>query len=389
MTRRGLSVRGAVGAAVGLAVGLAGCSADGTARVSLADPTGAPTAGTSASVGPSVTPGTADRPAATASLSSAGRATPAQTTAGPGVVLAATSERGDVALYRVAPGGRAARRLLALTPPAPGAVARDVSLSSGERPAVCIVYLLASSAPAEPRTSLHCYAPGARTGRTVVGATGPVAVAVDRDGRRAAWGETRGSGGSQELVHGTLREGVVTRQGSIPEDPSRGPDEFTGYGIGQLAWVDAGRVAVSVGVESDDGPEVRVVDLATRKGWRAGRSVSPTEADRRAGYVTYDGILGAAGMSALAVERASWMDEDRVPSRAVRVDLRDGSVEQVVAVPGERRDVVAVSGGAHALYVTEERDGSYRVVSLRWPGETKGAPVTGLPADVVTAVAQP
>lgn len=381
-----------VGTAAWLAVALAGCGADGTARVSLADPSASPTsvagptAAASRPAGPADRP--TDQPGATRPVSAASSA-PSQPAAGPGVVLAATTEGGEVALYRVAPGGRAATRLLVMTPPAPGAVARDVSLSAGQRPAVCVVYLLPSAAPAEPRTSLHCYAPGSRTGRAVVGAEDPVAVAVDRGGRRIAWGEMRGPQGAQDLVHGTLRQGVVVRQGSVPEDPSRGPEEFTGYGIAALAWVDAGRVAVSVGVESDDGPDVKVVDLTTRKGWRAGWSVTPTEADRRAGYDTYDGIVGAAGRWALAVERATWMDEKRVPSRAVRVDLRDGSVEQVVAVPGERRDVVAVSGGAHALYVTDARDGSDRVVSLRWPGEAKGAPLTGLPADVVIAVAQP
>lgn len=190
-------------------------------------------------------------------------------------------------------------------------------------------------------------------------------------------------------MHGSLRDGTVTRKGSVAADPSRGRDAFTGYGIGDLAWVDRGTVAVSVAVESDDGPDVKVADLSTRRGWLAARSLSPSASDARAGYLTYDGILGAAGGAALAVERGNWMDEQRVPSRAVRVDLRDGSVEQVVAVPGEQRDVVAVSGGAHALYVTQERDGSDRVVSLRWPGEAKGGPVTGLPADVVIAVAQP
>lgn len=53
------------------------------------------------------------------------------------------------------------------------------------------------------------------------------------------------------------------------------------------------------------------------------------------------------------------------------------------------RDVIAVSGGTHVLYVTRARDGSRLVVSLRWPGEDRGGPVTGLPADTETAVAQP
>ena len=386
MTRRGLSGRAAIGAAVGLAVALTGCSADGTARVSLADPTPSPSASTSATPAPTAGVSASSSPTAKASATTAA---PAQTTAGPGVVLAATTERGDVALYRVAPGGRAAGRLLTLVPPAPGAVARDVSVSSGTRPAVCVVYQLLSVAPAEPRTSLHCYAPGSGTGRAVDVAMQPQAVAVSVDGGQVAWAEARGSGGSQDLVHGSLREGVVSRKGSVREDPSRGPEQFTGYGIGHLAWVDAGRVAVSVAVESDDGPDVKVVDLATRNGWLAGRSVTPTDADRRAGYLTYDGIVSDVEGTALAVERPSYLSDQRIPSRAVRVDLRDGSVEQVVAVPGEQRDVVAVSGGAHALYVTERRDGSDRVVSLRWPGEAKGAPLTGLPSDVVTAVAQP
>jgi hypothetical protein len=70
--------------------------------------------------------------------------------------------------------------------------------------------------------------------------------------------------------------------------------------------------------------------------------------------------------------------------------LSDGAVLGVLATPRAGRDVVDVSGrGTALLYTTAVNFREQLVVSLRWAGETRGAPLTGLPADLVLATAQP
>jgi hypothetical protein len=69
--------------------------------------------------------------------------------------------------------------------------------------------------------------------------------------------------------------------------------------------------------------------------------------------------------------------------------LSDGAVVGVLATPREGRAVVDVSGGSRAVLYTTFADGEPRVVSLRWAHESHGAPVTGLPAGVRLAAAQP
>lgn len=108
--------------------------------------------------------------------------------------------------------------------------------------------------------------------------------------------------------------------------------------------------------------------------------------------VFYFGAVSQAHDGAvLAVRRVKANHpEPREAARAVRVDLDSGRVRDVVAFPRQGRDVLSVSGGPHAaLYVTAAVTGEDVIISVRYAGEERGAPVEGLPAQVEAAVLQP
>lgn len=69
--------------------------------------------------------------------------------------------------------------------------------------------------------------------------------------------------------------------------------------------------------------------------------------------------------------------------------MRSGAVESVVSVPLPKRNMHSVSGGdGGVLYQTVGFDGDVRTYWRR-PGEARGEPLSGVPADATTIVAQP
>ena len=233
----------------------------------------------------------------------------------------------------------------------------------------------------------------------------PVNVAVRADGRAVAWStfadETNGR------IDVASLDGVqVGEVRSYLADPTRpegsGEASFTGRNVGALAWLGDDELAVSQANQSDDDSGLTRFDVTpgATKGWARAPHVesSPDQAS------IYDVVVSPPVDGAvLAVDRPYWLLEEdelaKLPApRAVRVDLRTGQVRDVVALPAGGREVTNVSGGARGvLYLTQKRDVRWDddardrqiVVSLRYPDQERGQPLTGLPSDVLAAVLQP
>ena len=324
------------------------------------------------------------------------------------LVLATTSATGALELFSVRPGQRDVQRVRRLDAPSPAARVISASLSAGSNPTVCAVWRL--DPKPEPTTtdissSLTCYAPGSPTGVKVdVARAEPVNVAVRADGRAVAW-STFADEANGRIDVASLDGVRINEVRSFLADPTRpegsGEASFTGRSVGYLAWLGDDELGVSQGNQSDDDSGLTRFDVApgSSTGWaraphiRVARSV-----DSIFDVVVSPPVDGAV----LAVDRPYWLLEEdelakRPAPRAVRVDLRTGQVRDVVAFPAAGREVTSVSGGARGvLYVTQERDSRRDdlrdrqvVVSVRYPDEARGQPLTGLPSDVLAAVLQP
>ena len=316
-------------------------------------------------------------PSAPASPSPSAAPSPSATADAEGLLVAVVRDSGGLELHRVDRTTRAATLERVLAPPQEGAVALDATLGAMS---LCAAWHV-GSAPVgeEPDTRVVCYPQGSPQGRVVAGPTLPVHVALSSDGTRLAWAEST-SGGNQVVGLGRLADGALSGARRFLANADRPPEAFNGTAVQDLAWADDGEVVISTAVESDDGPNLLRVDVtaAGTRGWLDdGRAVQT----RTPGYLTYDSVLSVHGGVALAVERGSFLDEPEVPSRAVRVDLADGAVLEVLATAAEGRAVVGVSGGPEAaVYVTAGND---RVLKpyLRLRGQARGEVITGLPSD--------
>lgn len=339
---------------------------------------------TASAAGPAVTTAPARRPGAATSA---------------GVVLAVARASGPLTLYRLAPGSRTATRLRELEGPS-AETAIDISLSAGAEPTVCATWtpgLGASRDGLDFVSKLLCYAPGRRFGTEVtVEGDDPVNVAVRPDGRAVAW-STYAPEENGRIDVGRLDGAAVSEVRGFLYDPSRpeGPSSFTGASVASLGWLDDDELAIGQSNQSDDGSGLRRFSVAAgqKGGWGDADVVEPLEAEQARGYAVYDSVVGPAeDGSVLAVQRGYGLaqDDDPPAGRAVRMELATGKVLEVVAFPREGRHVAAVSGSRRAaLYVTRADDGTDTVVSVRHRGESRGAPVRGLPSDVDLAVAQP
>ena len=297
------------------------------------------------------------------------------------LLVAVVRRSGGVELHRVERTTRAAALERVLVPPQEGAKALDVTLSSTT---VCAAFSVGEGEPdADPPSQAACYPAGASKGTVVQGPEQPVEVALSADGTRLAWAEHT-PGGNQVVAVARVAGGVLTGARRFFANAGLPPDAFNGTGVNELAWTDPDALAISTGVESDDGPNLLRFDVASPgdRGWLdEGQPVrTPTR-----GYLTYDLVVSASGGEALAVERGSSMDEAR-RSRAVRVDLANGAVLDVLATAAEGRDVLGVSGSREAVvYVTGSGSGPVTAY-LRLAGEQRGTPITGLPEDAEQVV---
>jgi hypothetical protein len=311
-----------------------------------------------------------------------------------GVVLAVVQESGPLTLYRLAPGSRRATRIGELTGPAAEARVVDVSLSGGTEPTVCATWELdavANEDSVDFVSKLLCYAPGRRSGAEVaVSGDDPVKVGVRPDGRALAW-STYAPALNGRIDVARLDGAAVSEVRRFQDDPSR--PEGSGAQVESLGWLNEEELAVGQFNQGDAGSGLHRFSVAPgqKDGWGDADQVVPPPTEFKKGYAVYEGVVGPAeDGTVLAVERGYYRDAEAPPGRAVRIALETGRVLEVVAFPREGRYVAVVSGSKRAaLYLTKAQVGGEPVVSVRYAGESRGAPVTGLPEDVELAVAQP
>ncbi len=327
------------------------------------------------------------RTAAPAPAPSPAPASASPSPAAAGLTVAVTRTSGGLELYRLDPRTRTAVLDRVLAPPQEGARALRVAAVPTR---TCATWHLGTGEVYEdPRTTLVCYPAGSSQGQAVSGVDEPLDVALSDDGTRLAWAQV--SPGENQL----LGVGQLSAQAALTGErrllsragqPATGGRAFTGTAVQSLAWADDGSLLVSTLVESDDGPDLLRVDVASprTRGWLDdGVPVEVPDED----YLTYDSVVSVAGGTALAVERGSYLDEQAPPSRAVRVEVASGRVIDLVATAADGRALRGVSGSAEAvLYTTGRDDGSDVKHYLRRAGEQRGTPVSGLPADVEQAV---
>lgn len=310
------------------------------------------------------------------------------------IVLAVlTSKR--LALYEVQQGMRTVRRVRNLRPPYSPTRPVDVSLTSAADPTVCALWDAAARGE-HADTTLVCYAPGDQKGDVVGEAEpGPFAVARDEDGTRLAWDDGIGEGNGTVSV-GRLDGTQVVDLSWWPADQDRPPGyaSFTGWTVAELAFAGmTPTVVVSGGAQSDDGSGLLLLDTSKPSAEWLGQTLPVPVRFKREGLRVYAEARSADSDSALAIldQNEFWpLDDQAVGSRAVRVDLRTGAVLDIISTPLPGRNVVGVSGGPRGVaYVTRTHVGRDPRFYLRYPGEERGAPLEGLPADTVDVVAAP
>lgn len=276
-----------------------------------------------------------------------------------------------------------------LAPPDPGSSRpEDVATASAASGLVCVTW-----AGAGAERAIACYEPGASSGRVVVRTRGPGFLALRADGRRIAWTERieHPTYPTDNLVVAQLGATGVTALRRVTSDPERCPGEcFQGCSPDALSWAGGDALLLTANCESDEGNPLRLLPLAELdKGWSQGASgVAPPEAERP--YTKYDAGGTATSTTGYAVERghAYGFDDEDLPERAVRLDLRTGAVLEVVATAQRDRYVASVSGSAGLLvYVTAaaftEQGPSDPRFYARFAGEPHGTRLSGLPAGTV------
>jgi hypothetical protein len=306
-------------------------------------------------------------------------------------VLAVADKKGGLALYAVPPGQHAASLLRRLEAP-PKKLVVAVSLSRNAAPTVCAIWR-AEPADGSPN-ELRCDPPAWDVSK-VISRNASVGVSVRVDGLAVAWTENENN---QDVVVADVDPESAdakerTRMPYAPGAPAGGIPE----GLADVDWLSPRRLAVNDVGDSDEGRGLCLVDLdKPRPKSQVGFSpcVKPGPAEQRAGYAYFEQAVPVSASEAVVVERARNCcgddDATRPGGRAVRIRLSDGAVLGVLATPRAGRDVVDVSGrGTALLYTTAVNFRDQLVVSLRWAGETRGAPLTGLPPDLVLATAQP
>jgi hypothetical protein len=325
---------------------------------------------------------TATTPSATAST------LPSRAPSGP--LAAVVTKTGALSVYEIDSGRHSARLLRSLAPPAAGAKAISVSLAGSTASRVCAVWEQQST------RTLTCYdaATGAAQPIPTGSGPGPMQVALTADGSHIAWGAgfdpaVQVNADIQTAELGPSGIGAIT---TVPAEAGHPPPttDANGAFIEALAWRGNDALLVSVSFPSDFRSAAVVAPLATAtaQGWTKGARVVPSQEDRNHSLAVFDKIVSpSSGTTAFAVERSS--DNDPVDrTRAVAVDIDSGRVVTVIAEPAAGRAVVALSGGATGIvYQTDGNDG----LKVYWkaPTETHGQPLSGLPADVRTVLAQP
>jgi hypothetical protein len=303
--------------------------------------------------------------------------------------VAVADKKGGLALYAVPPGEHVATLLRRLEAP-PKKVVVAVSLSRNAAPTVCAIWR------DEPRAGtaneLRCYPPSWDVGK-VVSTKANLGVGVRADGLAVAWTENENN---QDLVVADLDpESAIAKERSRARYAPDAPAGGIPAGLADVDWVGPRQLAVTDVGDSDEGKGLCLVDLDTpRPKTQTGFApcLTPGPAEQRAGYARFEQAAPVSNTELIAVERAQECCDDNASApgaRAVRIRIADGAVLEVLATPRAGRDVIDISGSARAVLYTTAKQRSDLAVSLRWAGETRGAPLTGLAADLLLATAQP
>lgn len=285
-------------------------------------------------------------------------------------------------------------RTAVLTAPDSTLVPVSMTASSGATPLICVMWGSAQ----EPQEIEPQAKPGKLTCRQgssqpfVVKTRGVGAVALRADAGAIAWTER-----IAWPTYPTTNLVIATVDGPTVKDIRRTtsstgcPAEcFEGRLPGGVSWAGDAALLMSMGCESDDSCDLRRLPLNRfTKGWDAGIApVRIPQADRTT-YAFFDEVGTADDTTALVAERDSYMNEARLPQRGVRIDIATGRVLDVLMTARPGRHLVSITGGARGIvYVTsagfESEDPRFYV---RFPGETRGAPLRGVPADADQLVA--
>jgi hypothetical protein len=314
-------------------------------------------------------------------------ASPPTTLAAP-LVIAVGDSRGGLGLYAVPPGGHAAVLLHRLNGPA-GKVVAAVSLSAGASPTACVVWREEPESTDAPH-DLRCYRPGALVGRVVARNAGD-AVGVRDDGRALAWTDNGGNE-NQTLLVADLTGDAASVRSQQKYAPGYPAGAAALESLTQLDWLGPRTLAATSEGQDDEGRGLCVVDLdrpRQHEGIGFGRCLHPASGS---GYAHFEQAASLDNGVVVAVERDFSCCSDsgqRASGRAVTLRLSDGAVLGVFATARPGRDVVDVSGGSRAvLYTTAVNYTKQLAVYVRWRGDAHGAPLDGLPADLLLATAQ-
>lgn len=266
----------------------------------------------------------------------------------------------------------------------------DVSVSGGDHPRVCAVWVPRAERSAAP-AQLRCYSDATTRAEVVdTGACGPPQyLGLAADGTHLVLStrprDRRGLG--PDLCVGVLDGSAfhVTRRvpfGQVrpADDDSSPPTDVSG-----LAWVGHDSVLVGSAVDDDVNGSVQRLDLSAVpvRGWIEAPDLrDPRDGDR---WPVVTSVRSSTEAGAVYVEQN---DADQ-HSRAVALDPSTGRDTSVVAVSAPGRFLDQVSGGPHGvLYGTRERSGTRHRWYFAAPGQEHGHPLGGIPADADVVVAQ-
>jgi hypothetical protein len=291
-----------------------------------------------------------------------------------GQVLAVITSQGALTLYVVGP-SPAARRLRVLPGP-PGAKAQRVTLSGGAAPRVCATW------GGERSTTLRCYDRGSTRWQDVPTGDGELsgAVGLSVSGRALAWAVDDPRDASKILAVQRTPGGAVSR---IPAYPEPDPEEAA-LGVGDIAWSGDDTVLVQHGWDSDVNGSIAQVDLdAPPRGWTNAPGVARSQE-----WAVITGAPSSTQGGTVLATLEGWTDDgEKWQAVELRLGTR-GGIASVVSVAAKGRRMRDVSGGPLGVVYRTESDTDVRTY-WRAPGQSRGARVTGLPADAVAVVAQP
>ncbi len=311
------------------------------------------------------------------------------------IVIALTDPgRRSVTVYRIDQ-QRHATKMATITRPAWADFAAPVQQDVGANPGICVLFRDLSGSGPTVRSETWCYSPGGLDGRELSLGDEIGTVVLSPDGRTAI-SVTDTISQVRQLSVSRIQDRTATFERSVRLDGQhlRG---CPWPGVQSAAW--AGGPNITLECLGESGGYFVEQNLAKFMGGGsvgAGLTLRP-RGSLANGYDALTQVKPLDADTAIAImyvrhtcggDYGPRCPGDLPRPEAVRVDLRTGTVLEVIAFAASGRDLTQVTGGSHGLlYVTVGGSEGSRVY-IRWPGEKRGAQVTGLPADLDVLVAQ-